>query len=243
MSAPIKDTVQSMIDCNAGMVFYYVHSKPELKRMVHPILIVGNHVVCVEADTGKHKRFKLDGIRFPPENDLLDMAEENSKEIKDLFQLQNKLNEVETIINAHIDKEFSFTYSDRLPWEDESVVNEVKTVIVEKIANGQMLCREGHIRTWFSLEHIHPVQVEASVQECEGCKYNCPGQRDHMGYGGCLSEERITPSKKEPKIVSKRHFWDCGYGWNYDEDRCDCGERGWAHVWFDDGHKEILNWM
>jgi hypothetical protein len=25
--------------------------------------------------------------------------------------------------------------------------------------------------------------------ECEGCLYNCPGQRDHMGYGGCLSEE------------------------------------------------------
>jgi hypothetical protein len=218
----VKDTVQSMIDCNCPMVFYYTHSKPKLQRIAHPVLIVGKHVVCVESNTGKHKRFKLDGIQFPPEN---------TKE--------NKLNEVENIINAHINKQFSFTYSN--PWEDESVVNEIKTVIVEKIANGQMLGREGHIRTWFSLEHIRPVHVDASIQECEGCKYNCPGQRDHMGYGGCLSDD--APSKKEPKIVSKRHFWDCGYAWNYLKDRCDCGERGWAHCWFDDGHKEVLNNM
>ena len=233
----IKDTVQSMIDCNCPMVFYYTHSKPKLQRIAHPVLIVGKHVVCVESNTGKHKRFKLDGIQFPPENKLLDTAEENSKEVKDLFQLQNKLNELENIINEHINKQFSFTYSN--PWEN--VVNEVKTVIVEKIANGQMLGREGHIRTWFSLEHIHPVHVDASIQECEGCKYNCPGQRDHMGYGGCLSED--LPSKKEPKIVSKRHFWDCGYDWNYLKDRCDCGEIGWAHVWYNDGHKEVLNNM
>ena len=25
-------------------------------------------------------------------------------------------------------------------------------------------------------------------KQCEGCKYNSPGQKDHMGPGGCLEE-------------------------------------------------------
>jgi hypothetical protein len=25
-------------------------------------------------------------------------------------------------------------------------------------------------------------------KQCEGCKYNSPGQKDHMGPGGCLAE-------------------------------------------------------
>ena len=40
----VSQTVQSMIDCNCPMVFYYTHSKPELKRIAHPILIVGKKI-------------------------------------------------------------------------------------------------------------------------------------------------------------------------------------------------------
>jgi hypothetical protein len=233
----VSQTVQSMIDCNCPMVFYYTHSKPELKRIAHPILIVGKHVVCVESDTGKHKRFRLDGIQFPSVNELMDIADENTQEIQDLFKLGEELTNVENTIREHIKNktEFSFTYSFRLPWEKEDIVNEVKTVVPIDIKNGMMLGRDGMTSIWFILEHIRP------RVGCEGCLYELANQQGHMGPGGCLSEER--PSVKEPKIVSKRHFWDCGYGWNYDEDRCDCGERGWAHCWFDDGHKEVLNNM
>lgn len=139
----VSQSVQSMIDCNCPMVFYYNHSRPEVKRIVHPILIVGKHVICVESDTGKHKRFKLDGIQFPEEKN-----------------------------------------------------------------------------------------------ECEGCINELANQQGHMN--GCLSEERMT---KEPKIIGKRHFWDCGYGWNVNTDSCECGERGPAHCWFDNGHREVLNNM
>jgi hypothetical protein len=235
----VKDTVQSMIDCNCPMVFYYTHSKPELKRIAHPILIVGKHVVCVESDTGRHKRFRLDGIKFPPVEEMLDIADENSQEIQDLFKLGEELTNVENTIREHVKEktEFSFTYSFRLPWEEEDVVNEVKTVVPQDIKNGMMLGRQGMTGIWFLLEHIHPIRRV----ECDGCINDLANQQGHMGPGGCLSEER--PSKKEPKIVSKRHAFDCGYGWNYDEDICNCGERGWAHCWYNDGHKEVLNWM
>ncbi len=31
------------------------------------------------------------------------------------------------------------------------------------------------------------------TDDCEGCRFNCPGQRDHMGTTGCLQpwEERV----------------------------------------------------
>ena len=114
----IKQTVQSMIDANAPMVFYYTHSKPELKRIVHPILIIKNHVVCVDSNTGLHKRFKLNGIQFPP-----------------------------------------------------------------------------------------------------------------------------APAVESPKIISKTHFWDCGFSWDYENDCCNCCETGWTRCLFSDGHQEILNNM
>jgi hypothetical protein len=228
MSAPVKDTVQSMIDCNAGMVFYYAHSKPELKRMVHPILIVSNHVVCVEADTGKHKRFKLDGIKFPVD------AEDEVQEIT-----------VEDIINEHIkeNKPLTFTYTHNSPYEHR--YNKVYTVEPSIIKDDLLITREFHDgANNFFVKYIKPCKkVGSERSECEGCINECANQQGHMGFGGCLSDERITASIKEPKIVSKRHFWDCGYGWNYDNDCCECGERGWAHVWYDDGHKEVLNNM
>ena len=32
-----------------------------------------------------------------------------------------------------------------------------------------------------------PVSIEV-LPECDGCFYNCLGQKDHMGPGGCLSQ-------------------------------------------------------
>ena len=207
MSSPVKDTVQSMIDSNAGMVFFYTHSRPELKRMVHPILIVGNHVMCVESDTGLHKRFKLDGIRFPPSND--------TDEVREIS--------VEDIIREHVTNKRTFYFKFN---------NEEIAAIPNRVTEGMMVTGSGKFENWYLIDNIKPIFKK---RECEGCLNECANQQGHMGFGGCLSDE--------PKIVSKTHAWDCGYGWNYDEDRCECGERGLAHCWFDDGHKELLDWM
>jgi hypothetical protein len=61
----INQSVQYIIDANAPMVFTYAHSRPEFQRIVHPIGIVGDVVHTLDAETGKFKKFKLDGIIFP----------------------------------------------------------------------------------------------------------------------------------------------------------------------------------
>ncbi len=164
MTFTIAQTVQTMIDCNAGMVFNYAYSQPELQRIAHPIIIIGNHVVCVEADTGRHKRFKLDGIRFPPEEDL-------SNELE-------KMNiNVEGTINSCIKSrtKLVFTY-------EKSHPERVREVIPEKLVDNRMYGFDEGAYKSFYVSHIIP------FIKCEGCRYDCPGQRDHMGYGGCLSE-------------------------------------------------------
>jgi hypothetical protein len=64
MTFTVKETIQTMIDCNAGMIFYYKYSQPELKRIAHPVSIKGNNVICMMQD-GFTKSFKIDGINFP----------------------------------------------------------------------------------------------------------------------------------------------------------------------------------
>ena len=61
----ISQSVQYIIDANAPMVFTYAYSRPEFQRIVHPIGIVGDVVHTLDAETGKFKKFKLDGIVFP----------------------------------------------------------------------------------------------------------------------------------------------------------------------------------
>ena len=96
----IAQNIELMIGCNCPMVFYYAHSRPELKRIVLPINIVGKNVVCVESDTGKRKLFKLDGIQFPPEDEdekkLKEMERPEKHEDDDLNELINSFN------NLHI---------------------------------------------------------------------------------------------------------------------------------------------
>ena len=31
-----------------------------------------------------------------------------------------------------------------------------------------------------------PISIE-KLPECDGCRYDCPAQKDHMGPGGCLN--------------------------------------------------------
>ena len=235
----IKETVQTMIDCNAGMVFYYTHSKPELKRIVHPILIVNNHVVCVESDTGKHKRFKLDGIRFPVGEEIT----------------------VEDIINKHIkeNKPLTFTYTHNSPYEHR--YNKVYTVEPSIIKDDLLITREFHDgANHFFVKYIKPCKKTESpkgsersespsgnevrriespkgseLRECEGCVNELSNQQGHMGINGCLSEKR--------KIVGVRHFHDCGFGFNLETMSCNCCETGAAYVWYNDGTREILNNM
>jgi hypothetical protein len=64
----VKTTIQQMINANATMVFTYSSSQPEKVRYASPIEIKGDLVIAVEADTGKYKRFKLEGINFINEN-------------------------------------------------------------------------------------------------------------------------------------------------------------------------------
>ncbi len=61
----MSQSVQYIIDANAPMVFNYAYSRPEFQRIVHPIGIVGDVVHTLDAETGKFKKFKLDGIIFP----------------------------------------------------------------------------------------------------------------------------------------------------------------------------------
>lgn len=61
-------TIDEMINANATMVFTYSLSQPEKVRYASPIEIKGDLVIAVEADTGKYKSFKLEGIHFIKEN-------------------------------------------------------------------------------------------------------------------------------------------------------------------------------
>jgi len=61
----MSQSVQYIIDANAPMVFTYAHSRPEVQRIVYPTRINGNTVSTIDAETGKYKNFKLDGIIFP----------------------------------------------------------------------------------------------------------------------------------------------------------------------------------
>jgi hypothetical protein len=61
----MSQSVQHIIDANAPMVFTYAHSRPEVRRIVYPTGINGNTVNTIDAETGKFKKFKLDGIIFP----------------------------------------------------------------------------------------------------------------------------------------------------------------------------------
>jgi hypothetical protein len=72
--------VQNMINANAPMVFTYKYSRPQVQRIAHPVNIEGDIVTAVESDTGRWKRFKLDGIHFPSplENKIQNMINTNS---------------------------------------------------------------------------------------------------------------------------------------------------------------------
>jgi hypothetical protein len=61
----MSQSVQYIIDANAPMVFTYAHSRPEVQRIVYPTRIRGDTVSTIDAETGKYKKFKLDGIVFP----------------------------------------------------------------------------------------------------------------------------------------------------------------------------------
>ncbi len=39
-------------------------------------------------------------------------------------------------------------------------------------------------------------QMGGSGSKCEGCKYNSPGQRNHMGPGGCLANNSNTNTSR-----------------------------------------------
>jgi hypothetical protein len=65
MSSTMSQSVQYIIDANAPMVFTYAHSRPEVQRIVYPTRIRGDTVSTIDAETGKYKKFKLDGIIFP----------------------------------------------------------------------------------------------------------------------------------------------------------------------------------
>ena len=61
----MSQAVQHIINANAPMVFNYAYSRPEIRRIVYPTGIEGNLVHTLDAETGKFKKFKLDGISFP----------------------------------------------------------------------------------------------------------------------------------------------------------------------------------
>ena len=65
MSSIMSQAVQHIINANAPMVFNYAYSRPEVRRTVYPTGIEGNLVHTLDAETGKFKKFKLDGISFP----------------------------------------------------------------------------------------------------------------------------------------------------------------------------------
>lgn len=62
----MSESIQHLIDANAPMVFTYAHSRPEVQRIVYPVGIVDDVVHTIDTETGKTKKFKLDGIIFPP---------------------------------------------------------------------------------------------------------------------------------------------------------------------------------
>ena len=113
-------TIDEMINANATMVFTYSLSQPEKVRYASPIEIKGDLVIAVEADTGKYKSFKLEGIKF------VDEAKPEKQEDDIKKRLQKALDNKEII-------KIRYSYSQPdlerivVPWslgEDKLNVNE-----------------------------------------------------------------------------------------------------------------------
>ncbi len=47
------------------------------------------------------------------------------------------------------------------------------------------------------------VKYGGGGKQCEGCRYNSPDQRSHMGPGGCLADNSNTNSNSNNKNNSK----------------------------------------
>lgn len=80
----IKQTIQDMINCNATMVFYYKNSRPENKRIVQPVEIQGNNVVCIDQE-GKTKKFKLNKFNFDGIISSETVEERLTREINEMY--------------------------------------------------------------------------------------------------------------------------------------------------------------
>jgi len=130
-----KETVQTMIDCNAGMVFYYKYSQPELKRIVHPVAIKGNNVICMMQD-GFTKSFKIDGINFPPEKN--NGWEEDLKDDSD--DIDDEMTESDS------DNEEVITQFKDFTSKIENLQNEEVGTLesLSKIFGGKFICLAGH---------------------------------------------------------------------------------------------------
>lgn len=93
--------IQSMIDSNAGLIFTYNYSRPEILRFVHPISIVGDNVVGTETHTKKIKKFKLNGIQLYLKNQPIYDTECEAYKLKKLNQLYINTKLEESQIHNH----------------------------------------------------------------------------------------------------------------------------------------------
>ena len=87
----MSQAVQHIIDANAPMVFTYAHSRPKVQRVVYPTGITGEIVSTIDAETGKYKKFKLDGIIFPtpPDNEWISYSIDQGLTVSFTYRYSN----------------------------------------------------------------------------------------------------------------------------------------------------------
>uniref|UniRef100_A0A6C0DK43 Uncharacterized protein n=1 Tax=viral metagenome TaxID=1070528 RepID=A0A6C0DK43_9ZZZZ len=209
----MSQAVQHIIDANAPMVFTYAHSRPKVQRVVYPTGITGETVSTIDAETGKYKKFKLDGIIFPtpPVDEWISYSIDQGLTVTFNYRYSNpdlkrigvpiklskngqsvlvKLSDVE-------EKYFKISGIENL----HPVPQVIEEVEEEEVEEG------GQFPDWImNTDWSHNLDDETTapsndeivyeekeeknrkrMRECTGCKYGIMNQQAH--YGGCLADD------------------------------------------------------
>ncbi len=116
------------------------------------------------------------------------LSDNDEKERLDKIQYFKNLNKQKKLNLSLSNQLIQMDITDNDTIVNESIANDNDTIINESIANDNDTVVNESI---FNESIINDTYINESIDNnnlitCEGCKYDRPGQRDHMDYGGCL---------------------------------------------------------
>jgi hypothetical protein len=207
--------IKYMIDANAPMIFTYSYSRPEVKRIAYPVDVKGNIVSTIDAETGKYKKFKVEGITLIPsiEDQIYRAIEEDltiSFYYRNLEPLSLRsgvpirfLNDGKTVL-VRIEHYLPYRrYSNQVPSFVEFksfTISKMQELVLlypstlPKKVNFNITPLEESQSEFYNEEEEEteeePLEVDLidlNDEECIGCKHNIENQIAH--YGGCIRYE------------------------------------------------------